>query len=181
MPNRRRHKRFIRRCNAEVVVDGSTYKGITSDFSLTGLFIRTSRLLQPQSKVGIKIELPDGSISTVSGFVRRSAAIARGRVMGSPAGSVKKNGIGVELVERDACYLNFMRDIVYETSGIADSPEKASGKVPAPKTSAKKEQNISDMLLEVVSIQQAMINLLCRSGFIDKQELVKEMARVRKK
>jgi len=43
--NRRKHKRYIRRCEIEFVSDGVTYRGIASDFSLNGLFIRTNHPL----------------------------------------------------------------------------------------------------------------------------------------
>ena len=111
MKSRRLQKRFIKRCEVEFVVDGTTYRGISSDFSLNGLFIRTGFPLAPNTSLDVTIYLPDGSLSRLKVRVARSWRSATGRVMGTPLKG-GKNGMGVEILEKDANYLHLIRSLL---------------------------------------------------------------------
>lgn len=111
MAGRRNHKRYIKRLEVEFTVDGVIYRGISSDFSLKGLFIRTTYPVVPDTVLNVTIHLPDGSVSNIRVKVVRAWRTAVGRVMGSPVRTAK-NGMGVEVVERDANYLHFIRSLL---------------------------------------------------------------------
>jgi hypothetical protein len=111
MPEKRKHRRFIRRCGTEFTSGEVTRTGISSDFSLGGLFIRTNYPLPPDTLIDIIIFLPDGGKSKLKGKVRRSAKTQLGKVLGTPVKSLK-NGMGVEILERDANYLHLISGLV---------------------------------------------------------------------
>ena len=111
MADKRKQKRFIRRCEVEFTADNLTLRGISSDFSLTGLFIRTNHPFAPGTLFDIIIHLPDGLISRVKGTAVRAAKTPTGRVMGTPVKSVK-NGMGIELTEIDANYIHHITNLL---------------------------------------------------------------------
>jgi hypothetical protein len=102
--NKRKQKRFVERCNIEFVSDGIRYDGISSDFSLDGLFIRTRSLKVPGTILDIILHLPDGSTSELQGRVRRFW-------IETPI-QAARNGMGIEIIEKDANYLNFIRSLL---------------------------------------------------------------------
>lgn len=111
MINRRKHRRYIRRCEVEFISDGVTYRGIASDFSLNGLFIRTSYPLPPDTILDVTVHLPDGSTSQLTIRVIRAWRTTTGRVIGSPLKTFK-NGMGVEITKKDANFLHFIRSLL---------------------------------------------------------------------
>lgn len=111
MANKRQQKRFISRCETEFVVNDVTYRGIASDFSLQGLFIRTTHPATPDTIVDITIYLPDGLTSNLTGKVRRAMKPSIGRVIGTPVKALK-HGMGVEIIKKDANYLHFIRSLL---------------------------------------------------------------------
>ncbi len=111
MGGKRKQKRYIKRCEVEFVSEGLTYRGISSDFSLGGLFIRTNFPLVPDTIFDVMVHLPDGATSKLKVKVIRAWRTAIGRVMGTPIRSAK-NGMGVEILEKDANYLNFIRSLL---------------------------------------------------------------------
>ncbi|MBI5639985.1 MAG: PilZ domain-containing protein [Nitrospirae bacterium] len=111
MANKREQRRFIKRCEVEFTADNVTVRGISSDFSLTGLFIRTNHPLPPDTVFDMVIYLPDGTPLKLKGKTVRAAKMGTGRVIGTPVKSMK-NGMGVEIIEKNADYLHFMRSLI---------------------------------------------------------------------
>jgi hypothetical protein len=95
----------------EFTVDNLTLRGISSDFSLEGLFLRTNHACKPGTVLDIVIHLPDGSVSKVKGKAVRSLRTPTGMVIGAPVRSMK-NGMGIEIIERDSHYLHFIRSLL---------------------------------------------------------------------
>ena len=108
---KRQQRRFVKRCEVEFTADGSTYRGISSDFSLTGLFLRTNHPLQAGTVFDLLVYLPDGNSSRLKGKAVRSLKTPLGNVMGTPIKTVE-NGMGVQLLERDGNYLNFIKSLL---------------------------------------------------------------------
>ena len=92
MKNKRKQKRFIKRYETEFELKDITYRGISRDFSLNGLFIRTKYPMAPGTIVDITIHLPDGLASKLKGKVRRTSKDPVGKVMGSPVKTKKRYG-----------------------------------------------------------------------------------------
>ncbi len=97
--SKRRHQRFVRRLETEFSADGKNYRSISSDLSCSGLFIRTNHAFAPGTILDIVIHLPDGTSSRLKGKVRRA--------LKTPTVSLK-NGMGIELIEKDTLYSKFM-------------------------------------------------------------------------
>jgi len=111
MKSGRKQRRFIKRCEVEFVSDSLICRGISSDFSLGGLFIRTNYPLVPESVLDVTVHLPDGGVSMLKVKVRRAWKTAAGRMMGIPVKAFK-NGMGVEIMEKDVNYLHFIRSLL---------------------------------------------------------------------
>ena len=102
MRGRPRSQRFVRRLETEFVADGTHYRAISSDFSRSGIFVRTNRALVPGTELDIVIHLPNGTNAQLKGVVRRATK--------TPVVSVK-NGMGIELISRDGNYLSFLNEL----------------------------------------------------------------------
>ncbi len=97
---KRQSQRFTKRLEVTFSANGSKHRGISSDLSSGGLFIRTQNGLTPGSMVDIEVYLPDDKVGQLKGIVRRTTKTAL---------SVIKNGMGVELIDRDQNFLEFLR------------------------------------------------------------------------
>ncbi len=132
---KRQCQRFTKRLEATFSSDASKYRGISSDLSAGGLFIRTQNGLTPGSVVNIELYLPDGKVGHLQGIVRRTVKTAL---------SVVKNGMGIELIERDQNYLDFLRNfdmLECASEETAPSAEAGNGQS-APKTDAAPKSEI---------------------------------------
>jgi curved DNA-binding protein CbpA/Tfp pilus assembly protein PilZ len=100
--NRRKHQRFIKRLTTTFFVDNSRFTGISSDISSNGLFIRTSRGFPANTLINIEILLPNNEVSVLKGIVRRTLRTSI---------SSKKNGMGIEIIEMDALFKDFLKSL----------------------------------------------------------------------
>ena len=118
MRSERKSDRFIRRLEVEFTVEGKTYRGISSDVSITGLFIRTSHPFAPGSLVDITIHLPDGGASHLKGIVKNAF---KSEVLGF------KNGMGIQITEKDADYINFLKTVFPDIKASPDIKYSQTG------------------------------------------------------
>jgi hypothetical protein len=110
--SKREHKRHTRRLETVFKAGAETFRGITSDISDIGMFIRTRYGLMPGSIIDIELYLPDGKIAKLRGEVRRSIK--------TPL-STFRNGMGIKIIENDA---NFMKLLEQEYDNpSSDSPQ----------------------------------------------------------
>ncbi len=100
-------KRFIRRLEIEFSGAGFEGRGITSDVSQRGVFIRTHKVIQPGTDIDMKLHLPDGRVSSLKGIVRRSVKLPFFT-------SEIKNGIGVEIIEKDEIFDELLKELDFE-------------------------------------------------------------------
>lgn len=105
--NNRQHRRFEERCKIEFTANNSTYRGLSSNFSMNGLFIRTNYSFSPGTPLEIVIYLPNGLISKLKGRVRRTLKSPPGKVAESK--EYLQRGFGMEIMEQDTNYLHFIR------------------------------------------------------------------------
>jgi hypothetical protein len=103
--DKRRHPRFIKRLTATFFVDRQKCRGISSDLSESGLFIRTSRGLAVNTAITIELLLPNDKVSLLKGIVKRTVR--------TPISSMK-NGMGIEITEKDATFTDFVRSVIGE-------------------------------------------------------------------
>jgi hypothetical protein len=102
---KRKHQRLNKSLVAQVVANDIRLFVITSDLSKNGLFIRSKRCFAADTMVDIEIATSDNLVSLLKGVVRRTA---------DAFGSMN-NGMGVEIVEKDAAYIHFLKPLIGET------------------------------------------------------------------
>lgn len=108
-----RHPRFTKRLEATFSSGGLSYRGILSNLSQNGLFIRTNRGFAPGSTVDIELVMPDNTLCRIKGVVKRTIK--------TPMSSMR-NGMGIELTEKDAAYLNFVESFDEEKETVTETP-----------------------------------------------------------
>ncbi len=109
---KRQCQRYTKRLETTFKSGVFSFKGLSSNISAGGLFIRTSHSFAPGTIVDIEIFLPGNRVSRLKGIVRRAIKTTMPGV---------KNGMGIELIERDANYLEFLRTIVMEEESSDES------------------------------------------------------------
>jgi hypothetical protein len=107
---KRQRKRLQGSCEVEFSANNETYRGVSDNFSITGLFIRTDKILAPQSVVSIKVHLPDGSTSKLEGRVRRVERAPYDIVTALEKKFV--GGVGIEIMAKDANYIKFFMSLL---------------------------------------------------------------------
>lgn len=105
---KRQQERFIERCKVEFTVNGKTYRGLSSNFSLNGIFIRTKHTFQSDTLLDIIIHFPNDLTSRLKGKVVR---VSRNALWGASE-TYAENGIGIEIIEKDSLYLHFIRSFL---------------------------------------------------------------------
>lgn len=110
-----RFPRFTKRLEATFSSGGLSFRGILSNISENGIFIRTNRGFAPNTLVEIEVVMPDNRISYLKGIVRRSIK--------TPV-TITKNGMGIELTETDSTYIRFVRSRHAEPEADAEVEEK---------------------------------------------------------
>ena len=105
----RKQERFFKRCIVEFSADGQTYRGISINLCLGGLFIKTRKSLPVDKIINIIVDLPE-STAKLAGKVKRSIREPHSRTL-EIAGIPSKDGMGVELIEKDTHYVEFIRSL----------------------------------------------------------------------
>ena len=113
MRKRRVHVRHTRRLETDFFFEDRVLKGISSDLSEKGLFIRTRHCLTTGSYIEFIIYMPGGLKAQGSGVVRRAIK------SDSP---LIKNGMGIELKRCDPNYLQLLRDVIGRELNEPDVP-----------------------------------------------------------
>jgi hypothetical protein len=106
----RQRKRLHKSCEVDFYTNTGTYRGVSDNFSIDGLFMRTDHLLNPESVVSIIVHLPDRSTSKLKGRVRRVHKVPYDVV--KPSGQTFKGGMGIEIIERDSNYIAFFLSLL---------------------------------------------------------------------
>lgn len=103
--DKRKHPRFVKRLETRIVSDHISFWSISSDLSQSGLFIRTNRGLNIDTIIDIELSLPDNRIALLKGIVRRTTRTGV---------SSMKNGMGVEIIEKDQTFIDFVNFVIGE-------------------------------------------------------------------
>jgi len=106
---KRRENRYKGRFKIEYTSGNQVHRGISSNLSLNGLFIRTRSPLEIGTLITILLHLPGGLTATLKGKVARVLVIHDGT---SPV--TIRNGMGVEIIEKDFNYLRIVMSLFGE-------------------------------------------------------------------
>lgn len=159
MLKNRKHNRFTRRLETEFKVGERVIRGISSNLSKCGLFIRTNTPLIVGSYVDATIFLHDGRRSRISGIVRSATR--------SNLNTLVKNGMGIELVECDDNFMEILRelgeDITEAPCNLASAPANSKDNSG---TSAQTSPSMPEFL--IISCSGCGAKNRVRAGFLDK-------------
>jgi hypothetical protein len=132
---KRKHLRFNKSLVAQVVANDIRLFVITSDLSKNGLFIRSKRCFAPDTIVDIEIATSDYMVSLLKGVVRRTA---------DAFGSMN-NGMGVEIVEKDAAYIHFLKPLIGETEkNVVEESAVPCSQISASSTDQEVNKDLED-------------------------------------
>jgi hypothetical protein len=109
--NKRKLKRYRYRCKISFTVDHVTYRGLSSNFSLNGLFIKTHQQFSPETLLDVTIYFPNDLTSQLKGRVVRASEEPTPDETG-PTGEYRGKGMGIEIIEKDSLYLHFIRSLL---------------------------------------------------------------------
>ena len=109
--DKRKLERFSDRIEIGFNVNGVAHRGLLTNFSLSGLFIKTNYSFPSGTLLDITIYLPNDLTSHVKGKIVRTSNETLWGVSGKARGYTEK-GIGIELIEEDILYLHFIRSFV---------------------------------------------------------------------
>ena len=111
MIDKRQQRRFLKRYRAEFSAHNRTYRGITVNFSLGGLFIITSNPFSQNTSLDIAVHLPDGSTSRLNGkVVGIYKTLSRDDV--EIPYRTRNDGMGVTITQKDASFLHLIRSLL---------------------------------------------------------------------
>jgi hypothetical protein len=103
---KRSRKRLAKRLQVRFGPDEPDMLGFTDDLSEIGIFIKTSRVVPPGTKLKIQVTFPDGGVVNLTGEV-----VWGKMVPPSMARFIKKNGFGVRLLNPPRTYLEFVNQL----------------------------------------------------------------------
>ncbi len=109
---KRRQKRFKNRVEVQVQKGVVTRRGFANSFSLNGMFVKTSLPFATGATVDVKLHISKDVTSQIKGKVIRADKKLMGMVFGTPSKQLK-NGMGIEITEKDENYLHLIRYLLY--------------------------------------------------------------------
>lgn len=98
--------RRTKRIEVRFGADRPSQLGFTIDMSETGLFIKTTTIFPPYTTLLLELTLPDKRVVSLRGHVSWVK-----RVPAQLAPHVKKAGMGIELLQPPAEYLEFVKTL----------------------------------------------------------------------
>lgn len=122
----------------ECSANDQSSRGISSNFSLSGLFMRTNHPFAPGTPVNLIIHLPDGAIAMAKGVVKMAQK--------TPLASMK-NGMGIEIIEKDANYVAFLKSLVPDSHDDGVKSTASEKEYSQPQTSPQAESTDSDFII----------------------------------
>ena len=108
--DKRKNERHYMKLHTKLRADSFVSWGLLSDVSENGLFIRSNRDFTMGDAIDIEVFMPDNSNSLLKGVIRRKIELPD---------SHRKYGLGIEITEKDAVYLNFLRSLKGQTKNTA--------------------------------------------------------------
>jgi hypothetical protein len=146
---KRQHPRFNKSLVAQVVANDIRLFVITGDLSKNGLFIRSKRCFAPDTIVDIEIVTSDNMVSLLKGVVRRTV---------DTSGSMN-NGMGVEIVEKDAAYTHFLKPLIGETEiTAAEEPAVLRSQISSSSTDQGENKDLGYKKLDMRQYQRYIVD-----------------------
>ena len=100
---KRKEKRLHTKLYVNLRSESITVTGLLCDVSDNGLFIKCTRDFALGEAIDVEIFMPDNNDSLVKGRVKRKIKLHE---------TYRKHGVGIELIEKDARYINFVKSVL---------------------------------------------------------------------
>jgi len=107
---KRQHLRFKQNLISQIFADNTNLFVMTGNLSANGLFLKSKRCLPVDSFITIHMVLPDNSVSSLKGIVRRTIDTS----------VFIHNGMGIQLIEKDGNYNRYLESILGEMHSNAE-------------------------------------------------------------
>lgn len=107
MAEKRACQRYIKRHPVVINAGGVSFKGTTVWLSETGFFVRSQKNFNEGVPVDITFYLTEESSCSLKGIVKHAKSIDLYR---------QKNGMGIQLTEKDQAYLALVRSVEQQNS-----------------------------------------------------------------
>lgn len=107
--NQRQFERLDKQLYAKLSSESLNCRGLIHNVSEGGLFIYSNKDFRQGTMIDIEIFMPDSKICFLKGIVRRNI---------EKPDSARKYGLGIELINKDATYIFFVKKLTsnnYET------------------------------------------------------------------
>jgi len=98
----RKEQRVSKQLYVQISAEKKVFWGLLNDFSTNGLFIKCNQDFPMGAAIEIEIFMSDKSNSVLKGIVRRMIDMPE---------SNRKYGLGIELIEKDARYIRFVKSV----------------------------------------------------------------------
>jgi hypothetical protein len=98
--DKRKNKRFTTQLHVKLNSGSLIAWGILCDVSENGLFVKCNRDFTMDTAIAIEIFMPDNTNSFLKGIVKRKIDVPE---------SNRKHGLGIELIEKDAPYQQYVK------------------------------------------------------------------------
>ena len=98
--DKRRAKRYTTKLHVKLHSGSIISWGILCDVSENGLFLKCSRDFSIEAVINLEIFMPDNINSLLKGIIRRKIEMSD---------SYRKHGLGIELIEKDTLYMQYLK------------------------------------------------------------------------
>jgi hypothetical protein len=133
---RRRHFRINKSLISQIFADDVNLFVRTGDLSANGISLISKQCLPVDTVVAIEIVMPDNSVSSLRGIVRRIIDTS----------IFMHNGMGIELLEKDSNYIQFLKSALNER-------ETTEGEIPIVVSS---ERSLSSLQAEEKDLKETI-------------------------
>lgn len=117
MADKRKTGRIIKRLHTTFLCDEKEYRGISSNFSLTGAFIKSRKKFKPGSPLSITLDLGDNQKIALIGeiaWIKSSKPDRVKNVQKVSAFDKFNEGMGIKLTETPQEFKEFLKVLVKE-------------------------------------------------------------------
>jgi hypothetical protein len=147
---KRKHPRFIKRLETKISIDQTSFWSKSGDLSESGLFIRTNRGCKVETSIDIELSMPGNRVSFLKGIVRRTIR--------TPIPTMK-NGMGIEIIEKDETFRDFVKSISGERKeNVGEESAVLCSHISASSTDQEVNKDLEDKKWDKRQWQRYIVN-----------------------
>jgi hypothetical protein len=105
MKEKRQHKRFTKSLYVKIISGHASSWGLVGDVSSRGIFVKSNLGFKAGTEIQLEVFMPNNKSSFLKGIIRRNIELPDPN---------RKNGLGIELVEKDAIFHSFIESLSHQ-------------------------------------------------------------------